>query len=113
MDQFIRGYARAAEPDCERNGLEYLLGLADVVIIDRSNQPEGTVGVLFEAFTSGFTIRFLAATVSHGIHPIVAGAWVGSSSVFPTLLASEPTWAFLEPACFSAQPQYGSQTPGT
>lgn len=112
MDQFIRGYARAAEPDCERNGLEYLLGLADVVIIDRGNQP-GTVGVLLEAFTCVFAIRFLAATVSHGIHPIVTGALVGSSSVFPTLLASEPTWACLEPACFSAQPQDGSQTPGT
>jgi hypothetical protein len=54
-----------------------LFGLADVLMTVFGNHPERTTGILLQAFTSRFAIGLLAANISFGIHPILAGALVG------------------------------------
>jgi hypothetical protein len=54
-----------------------LWGVADVLMTVFGNHPERTTAMLLQAFSSRFAIGFLAATVSVGIHPVLAGALVG------------------------------------
>lgn len=64
-----------------------VFGTADVLMTVYGNHPERTTGMLLQAFSSRFAIRFLAATVSLPISPIAAGALVGLLISLPDAFA--------------------------
>ncbi len=74
-----------------RVALGILLGIAfgamDVGMTLAGNHPDRTAGMLLQAFSSRFAIGLLAANVSLGMHPIVAGALAGLLISLPDAFA--------------------------
>lgn len=87
-------------------------GLADVLMTALGNHPECTLAMLFDASTSRFAIGFLAATVTHGIHSIVAAALVGLLISLPDAFSLTAYMGILETGLLFGASQDGSQTPG-
>jgi hypothetical protein len=64
-----------------------VFGTTDVLMTVFGNHPERTTGMLLQAFSSRFAIGLLAATVSLGLHPVIAGVVVGLLISLPDAFA--------------------------